>query len=437
VKRGEWNRTVKGVGKKNFSRSGIIQTEGFEKTQRVLGLHSAHPLNLNASIYIWSVYFFCVIFAFLVNFCYNKSMKFLGRRNGVFLCITLIISLCSVFYVGFNYYPGVLTLMSAHVVSTVNAPDSLPTTTDSVPAIPLPQKLENPPNIIKAVYITGWSAGSKKYLAYLDALFKATQTNAVVVDIKDYSGMVSYATGAQKAKEYKAYYAQIADINALINHLHAQNIYVIGRVVVFEDPVLARNRPDLAIYDKLKTKEVTKPIVWENNDSLAWVDPASQEVWDYNIAIAQDAASHGFDEINFDYVRFPTDGNEDAMGFPVWNQKTPKNFIIKDFFAKVRSSLPDTKISVDIFGQVTTNTDDLGIGQVFENSLRYFDYVCPMVYPSHYITGFLGYKNPADHPYEIIKYALDTALARQKVFEMGLPRSHARGLRQTRLCRWG
>jgi hypothetical protein len=280
----------------------------------------------------------------------------------------------------------------------------------------VPQPLSNPPAVIKAVYMTGWSAGNKNYLTYLQSLFTATQINAVVIDVKDYSGMVSYKTNAKLAKAYKAYWPEIPDINALINNLHSQGIYVIGRVVVFEDPMLAKNRPDLAIYDTSKTKDTLHPVIWQNNDGLYWVDPASKDVWDYNIAIAKDAASHGFDEINFDYVRFPTDGNAGNMGFPVWNQKIQKHVVIKNFFQTLRDSFPYTKISADVFGQTTTNTDDMGIGQVFEDSLSYFDYVCPMVYPSHYINGFLGYKNPAEKPYEIITYAMNGAVARQKVF---------------------
>src|SRR5258706_15910746 len=104
------------------------------------------------------------------------------------------------------------------------------------------------------------------------------------------------------------------------------------------------------------------------------------------------------------------------MGFPVWDQKISKSLVIKNFFQKLRESLPDTKLSVDLFGQTTTNTDDMGIGQIFEDALSYFDYICPMVYPSHYVNGFLGFANSAEHPYEIIKYSMDSALARQKVY---------------------
>ena len=290
-------------------------------------------------------------------------------------------------------------------------------TLDALHKEPLPAPLENPPAILKSVYATGWSAGSKSYLAYLQSVFKTTQVNAVIIDVKDASGIVSYKTGAELPKKYKAYYPKISNVDALIKSFHNQGIYVIGRIVVFEDVALATNRPDLAVFDKSKTQDKSNPVTWQTKSGLLWLDPASEEVWDYNISVAKDALKHGFDEINFDYIRFPTDGNLDNMGFPVWDRKIPRHLVIKSFFQKIRESLMDAKISVDLFGQTTTNNDDMGVGQLFEDSLSYFDYVCPMVYPSHYASGFLGYQNPAEHPYDMVKYAVDGAVFRQKVYE--------------------
>lgn len=293
---------------------------------------------------------------------------------------------------------------------------------DTAPVSKPPSKqLENPPSIIQAVYATGWSAGTKKYQNYLQSLFATTKVNSVVIDIKDSSGAVTYRTNVKKAKEYKAYWPEILDMEGLVKELHAKGIYVIGRIVVFQDPLLAKARPDLAVYNKSKTKDLSKPVVWQNNGGLSWMDPASSEVWDYNIAIAKEASDFGFDEINFDYVRFPTDGALGNMGFPFWDQKIPKNVIMRNFFQKVRVDLPGVKLSVDIFGQTTTAPDDMGIGQVFEDTLGYFDYVCPMVYPSHYANGFLGYQNPADHPYPIIRFALDSAVARRQAYALANP----------------
>lgn len=263
----------------------------------------------------------------------------------------------------------------------------------------LPEKLSNPPKIIKAVYVTGWSAGTKSYLNYLTNLFKTTEINAVVVDIKDYSGLISYKSGA------------ISDINALVKFFHDQNIYVIGRIAVFEDPAFSKARPDLAIFDKVKGG------LWLDNHKLSWLDPASKEVWDYNISIAKDVSLHGFDEINFDYIRFPSDGKTKNMGFPFWDEKTPRHIVLTNFFKCLRQELPNEKLSVDLFGQATVNSDDLGIGQIIEDSLEYFDYISPMVYPSHYATNFIGFTNPAEHPYEVIFYSMSTTLAKKTAYE--------------------
>jgi len=178
----------------------------------------------------------------------------------------------------------------------------------------------------------------------------------------------------------------------------------------------ARARPDLAIYDAEKTADKTKPVLWRDNNGLYWMDPASKDVWDYNISVAKDALYRGFDEINFDYIRFPSDGNILNASFPVWDETTPEQTIIKSFFTYLRSKLSGQKISADLFGQVTTNADDMGIGQLLENAFENFDYISPMLYPSHYIDGFMGFDNPAEHPYEIINYSLATAQAREDAY---------------------
>ena len=192
---------------------------------------------------------------------------------------------------------------------------------------------------------------------------------------------------------------------------------MIGRIAVFEDPQYSKARSDLAIYNTTKTSDLSKPVLWKDNNGLSWMDPASKDVWDYNISLAKDALNnHGFDEVNFDYVRFPSDGNADDMGFPAWNEKTLMSDVIKNFFHYLRTNLPNEKISVDLFGQTTVSKNDMGIGQVIENAFENFDYVAPMVYPSHFINGFIGFANPADHPYEVIKYSLDGAVAKENAF---------------------
>ncbi len=272
--------------------------------------------------------------------------------------------------------------------------------------------LADPPALLNGVYATGWSAGSSRSEKYLTGFIKGAGFNSIVIDIKDYSGYLSYKIDAPEFNSDGANsQIKISKINYLIKTLHDDNIYVIGRITVFQDPVLAKAHPEWALQNK------TSGETWLDNHKLAWMDPASNEVWSYDADIAKDALSRGFDEINFDYVRFASDGDLNNISYPFWNGKTPKAEIIKNFFSYLRNEMPDARLSVDLFGLTTINHDDLGIGQIIEDAFPYFNYIDPMVYPSHYASGFLGYKNPALYPYEVIKYSMDSALERLKKYE--------------------
>jgi len=206
------------------------------------------------------------------------------------------------------------------------------------------------PKIIKAVYLTSWSAGDPRKINYVISLAKNTEINAVVIDIKDYSGYIAYDSKVPGVVKYGAKIIKIPNIEKLLEKLHQENIYTIARIAVFQDPVLATARPDLAIYKKYGLSPFSSFLasisLWFDNLKLAWMDPASKEVWNYNIAIAKEAWGLGFDEINFDYVRFPSDGNLKNMGFPVWEENIPRHMVIKEFFREVRQQLKDVVISV-------------------------------------------------------------------------------------------
>ncbi len=284
------------------------------------------------------------------------------------------------------------------------------------------------PETVKAVYVTSWSASRESYIDYLIDIAGSTEINGVVIDIKDWSGYVAYDSAVPEVEKYKAKSIRIKDISSLIDKLHKEGIYVIARITVFQDPVLAKARPDLAIHSKNKLSALgvfSFSTLWLDNSGLAWIDPSAKESWDYNIAIAKEAVELGFDEINFDYIRFPSDGNLKDINFPLWDQSAPKHLVMKDFFGYLRQELPDVKLSIDLFGLSTVNFDDLGIGQIIEDSFEYFDYICPMVYPSHYARGFLGYQNPAAYPYEVVKYSMDSAFKRLSIFSQ-LKKTNAR-----------
>jgi hypothetical protein len=285
---------------------------------------------------------------------------------------------------------------------------------DSDCDVPPQPQLADPPSVVKAIYLTGWSAGSASKLQSVINLVTSTELNAVVIDIKDYSGYVSYAMDVPEVKASGAESEiRISCMNAVIKELHDNGIYVIGRITDFQDPVLAKAHPEWAMRNK------TTGAVWTDSSGLAWMDPAEQPVWDYLASIAKDAFSRGFDEINFDYVRFASDGSIGDISYPAWDQTTPRAAVIADYFKFLRNTFPAEKISADLFGLTTVSEDDMGIGQIIQAAYRYFDYVCPMVYPSHYAPGFIGYEYPAAYPYQVIAYSLQHALA--KLTAMGNP----------------
>lgn len=298
------------------------------------------------------------------------------------------------------------------------------------PHAPLP-RLENPPDVVKGVYLTSWSAGIKRRIDYVLELRKTTALNAVVIDVKDYSGYVTYRSAVPELKRYGAIRATVRDIDAVVSRLHQEGVYVIARITVFQDPVLAMARPEWAVHraSKLpagaKKPPLTPESLWLDHKGLAWLDPASKEVWDYVVTISSDVLSHGFDELNFDYVRFPSDGDIKDMHFPFWDGRTPKREVIRAFFAHLRKNLDGVPISADLFGLATVNGDDLGIGQVIEDGYAGFDVVCPMVYPSHYARKFLGFPNPAQHPYEVVNYSIQKAAGRLETFLRPRPGSKA------------
>lgn len=265
------------------------------------------------------------------------------------------------------------------------------------------------PDAVKGIYMTACTASEPRLRAVDVALASAStsEVNTIVIDIKDYTGTISYAsTTLQTAAEATG--CRIKELPKFIAELHGKGLYVIGRVTVFQDPLYASHHIDVAIKSK-KNPNVT----WKDTHGLAYIDAGARPFWDYIVAIAKESYDIGFDEINFDYVRFPSDGVLSNALYS-WDGTTTKPMIIKKFFSHLHDELSPLgiPISADLFGQTTSERGDMGIGQVLENALPYFDAVSPMVYPSHFGVGFLKFANPAAHPYEVVKYSMDQAVAR-------------------------
>lgn len=264
------------------------------------------------------------------------------------------------------------------------------------------------PNSVKGIYMTSWVAGDKKWRQGLVDLIDATELNSVVIDVKDYTGKVSFEVSDPELQAIGSAESRIPDIKDFITELHAKNIYAIARIAVFQDPFLVKKFPELAV------KKGDGITVWKDKKGLPWLDPCSKEPWDYIVKISKETEKVGFDELNFDYIRFASDGNMKDIKYTHCPAKFIMSDVIKDFSSYISQQLKSTgvSLSIDVFGMVTTHSDDLNIGQVLEKIEPFFDYICPMVYPSHYPPTYDGYKNPALYPYEIIYEAMATSSQR-------------------------
>lgn len=269
------------------------------------------------------------------------------------------------------------------------------------PVVLLKKRREKPrPIVVKAIYLTAYSAGSEKKLAEIIDLIDKTELNAVVIDIKDYSGFVLYDTKVPLAVELELNDDRLGDVRAMIKKLHEHDIYVIARQTVFQDPILAEKKPEWAILDKRYKIEDKR--VWRDNKGLSWVDPTRFEVWEYNIAIAREAIGLGFDEINFDYVRFPSDGNMNNVLYT--NGENKLYDVMRKFYQRLSDELGSepARLSLDFFGFVMERHDGMSIGQRLEDAVGKVHAICPMMYPSHYPSGHLGLANPAAFPAVVI-----------------------------------
>ncbi len=313
------------------------------------------------------------------------------------------------------------------------------------------------PKAVHAIYMTSWVASTKNWRNELVAFVKKSDLNSIVIDVKDYSGYVSFETGDPVIQEVGSEQNRIRDVKEFIDELHKAGIYTIARITVFQDPVFAKKYPELAVQYKSGS-------VWKDRKGLSYVDPAADKYWEYVVHIAKASEQVGFDELNFDYIRYPSDGNMKDIVFRISQSKlaelrtkkaesiaagsvqsvlaasvyeaipqseptttpqtkkstavkktpTSKEIILTQFFSYLHNALKDVgvPISADVFGMTMNNTDDLNIGQVLEDIAPHFDYIAPMVYPSHYPATFHGFQNPAAHPYEIVRLAMSTGAER-------------------------
>jgi hypothetical protein len=279
---------------------------------------------------------------------------------------------------------------------------------EAVPATPTPE----PPVIptVKGLYVTAWKAGNPQFIAKLTAMMGENGLNTVVVDVKDDTGVVSYPSVVPLAVQIGAG-AQRFRPEQLLDCLQRDRIYPIARIVVFKDPLLASKRKDLAVLN-------SRGGLWCDRRGMRWVDPYNKTVWEYNVALAREAARLGFKEIQFDYVRFTSDGALQECRYPGDDGRI-KGEVIRDFLAYAVGELRGlgVKISADVFGLTCSVEGELGIGQIFEDIAAQVDIICPMVYPSHYAKGTYQLADPDAKPYETVYRSLTDA--RRKLAEHG------------------
>lgn len=268
---------------------------------------------------------------------------------------------------------------------------------------------------IKAVYMSSHAAGSPAFVDKLIGLADRTEINSLVIDVKEDMGYLTYNADVPLAKEQGLIEERIKDIDAFIARLQEHHIIPIARVVCFKDTLLAKKRPDLAV--KRAGGEI-----WADFKGLSYTNPYSHDVWEYLVQVAEDAARRGFREIQFDYVRFPSDGKISEAVYP--GENSSKEDAIAAFLAYARPRLEKLGVwvSADVFGLTVYVKDDMGIGQKIEKVSQNVDIVCPMVYPSHYESGSYGLENPNAAPYETITAAMkDTKQRLAGTGAMGRP----------------
>jgi len=261
---------------------------------------------------------------------------------------------------------------------------------------------------VKGIYMTGNTVAYKERFDKLIDLVKTTEINAVVIDVKDDTGLMTYSsslpdvafTGANRN-------VRIKDINAIMKLLRDNNIYAIARIVTFKDRTAGDKYANLAV------KNISGGI-WRDRHGMSWLNPYNRDSWDYIVDIAEEAAAIGFDEIQFDYVRFPTDGNVKIIDYGSSAKGKTKAEAIAEFlsYGRERLSQKGVVVSADVFGLVTTTKDDMNIGQHLESIAGSVDVICPMVYPSHYGKGSYGVAEPDFEPYKIVNRSVMVAQQR-------------------------
>jgi hypothetical protein len=263
--------------------------------------------------------------------------------------------------------------------------------------VPIPKDFE-----VRAVYLTGVMAGSDHGLRIIRH-WREVGGNAVVFDIKDSDGIVNIAFDHPLASGQKHY---IHDLPKFARFLHSQNMHAIARIAIFRDEHLVETHPELAV------KSHRSGQAWRENGKLVWTDPSNPKVQEYNIALAKFVAQSGVDEVQFDYVRFPAEGDQKDAGFnfqtdhPKWQRSEVIADFLKRTYAEIRPT--GALFSLDVFGVMAWQrpVDLSHTGQDIVAMAKHCDVLSPMIYPSHFF-GMDGIARPGDAPEHFIGESMD------------------------------
>ncbi len=272
----------------------------------------------------------------------------------------------------------------------------------SLPAAVVDLKKSSMPSIpsVRGLYFTGNSLASYDFIKSLKSL-RENGINTIVFDVKDIPGIISYLSHVPAVQELDTHKKRtVDDIASLIRIFKALDYYVIARTAVFRDHLLVKKKPEYAIQSRSTGR------IWNEGSKELWCDPTNKYVQDYNIAIALEMAHYGVDEIQFDYIRFPTVGNLSDASYAWHFGKMQKEEVIAHFLKRASKELhaSNTRVSIDIFGVVAwgKTVDIRKTGQKIELLARYCDVISPMLYPSHFNDDFDGFSKPGDNPYYFI-----------------------------------
>lgn len=271
----------------------------------------------------------------------------------------------------------------------------------------------NPKVEVKGIYVTGYKAGGS--IDALIELTKRTEINTFVIDVKDDNGnMLFFSETAEKYVSSANKHPYVDDPAAFVQKLKDNDIYVIARIVTFKSPRYSKQHPERSIVYKGSNT------LFRSRDGISWASPYDRDLWDYNIGVALEAAHYGFDEIQFDYVRFPDTGSKKDKSLDFRNNLGEnKTEAIQGFLKLAYKTLSaeEVYVAADVFGWTATAIGDVGIGQHWEAMTNVVDYMCPMVYPSHYGQGNFGLSVPDAFPYETIDRSMKDAIARNNNVE--------------------